>query len=333
MKTILNSFISSKIIGNFGLSNVLTNLEEYFKKEGFKVINVNYLSFSILNKVSKSNMIHIHGCWSFIHLIIFVIGKLYNKKIFMSPHGMLDPYSINNKKIRKFIAWYIYQKLILKNCDAIIVNSVLEKNNLLKLIKHKKIKVIFHGIRFSRNNLKISNKKNVQFVYFSKIHPIKCPLELITIWNKSKILNNYKLNLYGKIEDEKYYQLMKPILMKNKNINYKGALNSRNKFKNLSKHDVLIHTSKTENFGMVILESLASGLFIVCRDSLPWNILEKKKIGKLIKIDQKSLEKNIPILSKKIKTKKQFKIISNFLEKNYSWKNIIVKYIYFYNNI
>ena len=129
---------------------------------------------------------------------------------------------------------------------------------------------------------------------------------------------------------------MKPILSKNNNITYKGILNNKNKFNNLAKHDFLIHTSHTENFGLVILESLASGLFVICRDTLPWKILEKKDIGKLIKIEINYLEKNIPILIKKIRSLKsstQSKKISNFLNENYDWKKIIKKYKYAYNDI
>ena len=62
MKTILNSFLSHKDIGNFGLSNVLTNLETYFKKEGYRVININFINSITIDKVIKSNIIHIHGC-------------------------------------------------------------------------------------------------------------------------------------------------------------------------------------------------------------------------------------------------------------------------------
>jgi len=62
MKTILNSFLSHKNIGNFGLSNVLINLEKFLKKEGFKVDNINNINIKIFEKVRKNNIIHIHGC-------------------------------------------------------------------------------------------------------------------------------------------------------------------------------------------------------------------------------------------------------------------------------
>jgi len=335
MKTILNSFLSHKNIGNFGLSNVLINLEKFLKKEGFKVDNINNINIKIFEKVRKNNIIHIHGCWSILHLLVFLLAKFYKKKIFITPHGMLDPHSMKNKKLKKILAWHLYQKIMIKNADYIIVNSTLEKKNLKKLVNHTKIKVIFHGIIFNKKYLVKKNSTKVKFVYFSRIHSIKCPLELISIWNQSKILSNFKLDLYGEVEDNRYYQKMKPILSSNKNINYFGNLNKKNKFKKLSKYSALIHPSKTENFGMVILESLASGLFIISRNTLPWNVLEKKNIGKLIKIDLKNLEKNIPIIAKRIKllkSKGQFKIIKNFLSENYNWNNIIKKYQSIYNN-
>ena len=40
---------------------------------------------------------------------------------------MIDPISLNQKKIKKKIALFFYQKFIFENSDLIIVNSKIEK--------------------------------------------------------------------------------------------------------------------------------------------------------------------------------------------------------------
>ena len=56
----------------------------------------------------------------------FIIAKLLNIKIILSPHGMADPYSFSLKPIKKF-AWVFFQRFIFQYSDFIIVNSYLEK--------------------------------------------------------------------------------------------------------------------------------------------------------------------------------------------------------------
>ena len=65
--------------------------------------------------------------------IIFFLAKIFKKKIIISPHGMIDPISLNQKDKKK-IALFFYQKFIFENSDLIIVNSKIEK----KIFKNNK---------------------------------------------------------------------------------------------------------------------------------------------------------------------------------------------------
>ena len=76
----------------------------------------------------------------------------------------------------------------------------------------------------------------------------------------------------------------------NKNINYIGPLNN-NIQQNLSKYDVLIHPSKSENFGLVIFEGLSAGLFLILNKIE--NIFRKKIFAKNINFNFKELKDSI----------------------------------------
>ena len=90
-------------------------------------------------------------------------------KIVISPHGMIDPLSFAQKKIKKSFAWLIYQKYIFLFSDLIITNSEFEKKNLLKKLKFSKsIEIIEHGVNISKKKFNIKRSNKLSFVFFSK---------------------------------------------------------------------------------------------------------------------------------------------------------------------
>ena len=319
---------------SYGIGEIIHFLKKNIKikkKINIEVVNFRNLLFKI-DKIKKSRLVHIHGCWSLIHLIIFLISKIYRKKIYFSPHGMLMPHALKIKKLKKKIALIIYQKKILDNCDKIIVNSNLEKKFIKKFSINKKISIIPHGININKKNFfKKNNNKKIKFLFYSRIHPIKGLFELINIWSKSKTLKKMDLHIYGNIEDQTYFNKIKP-LFKN-NIKYLGPINSQNKYRLLKKYNVLIYPSYSENFGIIILEALNAGLYVLIRKNLPWKKLNSK-FGKLININKNSLEKNIISLGKKVKSEKinhNKKYLRNYLISNFGWKKISNLYLKIYN--
>lgn len=326
-------YFSSETKKKFGVYNVISILKNKLKKKFF---------ITISNKVSdiykyNPNIIHIHGCWRPRLLIVFFLAKLSNIKIVLSPHGMIDPISFSQKKTIKIMIWFLYQKYIFEFSNLIIVNSINEKKNLKKKIKNKNIIMIPHGINTDKVKIS-SSKKNGQlsFVFFSRIHPIKNLDNLIDVWISNNFFKKYNLNIYGEIQNKIYFKKIFNKLRNFKKINYLGKLNF-NKIKILSKNDIFIFPSKTENFGLVVLEAMLAGLYIMFNKNLPWNHLIKKGFGSPFDLnDKRSLSrkfKNINKLKNKIRNKK-FRInLKSYLDKNYRWEKVAEKYFKNYSKI
>ena len=45
----------------------------------------------------KPDIIHINGCWKLRLVFFFILAKIFSIKIIISPHGMMDPFSLNQK--------------------------------------------------------------------------------------------------------------------------------------------------------------------------------------------------------------------------------------------
>lgn len=322
-------YTSSEKNKKFGVYKVIEILRRKLKNKQNNIKYSNKISDLIRH---NPDLVHVHGCWKLHLFIIFLISKILKIKIVMSPHGMLDPISISQKKIKKKLGWFFYQKFVLLYSDLIIVNSNNEKKN-IKLITKKKninIKVINHGVEISENfSLKTKKNKNLSFIFYSRIHPSKNLLNLLEIWTKNPFFKNYKLDIYGEIVDMKYYLIAKKIIKYHKNIKFKGKINT-NIQKLISNYNVFVHPSLSENFGLVILEALSAGTFIILNKNLDWKIIEKKGFGMLIKFDYKNLKKAIEIIEKKKEKinninfrKKQL----NFVKKKYNWNYIAQEYL------
>ncbi len=327
-------FVSSEKSNKFGINRVLISLKRYMQKN----ISIDYSNNILSIFQSSPDLIHIHGCWKVKLLIFFLISKIISIKVVISPHGMIDPISLSQKKIKKKLGWYFYQKFIFIYSDLIIVNSLLEKKNLQSKLKvKKKIIIIPHGIEINKNfNLKGKlSRKKLSFVYFSRIHPSKNLEHLVNIWSKNEYLNNLELSIYGAITDKEYFNKIKQRIFNKPNIKYKGSI-YQNLQKKLSNYDIFIFPSNSENFGLVVLEAMNSGLYSLLNKKLPWKILERMGYGNLTKFDSQSLEQIIKKIDKikiKIRKKKFKEQLYNFLKKNHDLKKISNKYIQNYEKI
>jgi len=131
---------TKKKFGIYKVVNILKNTQNKKFKVRFshKIVDIFFF---------KPNIIHIHGCWHPRLILAFILAKLLFKKIVISPHGMIDPFSFSQKKIKKIIAWYLYQKHMFTFSNLIIVNSQSEKKNLAKKFKIlNSLIIIQHGV-------------------------------------------------------------------------------------------------------------------------------------------------------------------------------------------
>ena len=320
-------FISSESNNSFGINQVLISLKTFLGKKCIISSSKNFYNFL----KSKYDIIHIHGCWSLSIFFYFLLSKAINVKVIISPHGMLDPYSLNQKKFIKLIFWHLLQKYIFKYSNQIIVNSLNEKRNILQIIKHPCVVIIPHGIRLDKIvKKKITyNNKNLKFVFFSRIHHVKNLDKLIDIWTNNNNFKNFHLSLYGEISNYKYFNLIKNKILKHKNIKYHGPLN-KNKIKILSKYDVFIFPSKSENFGLVVLEALAAGLYVILNKKLPWKDIANKGFATLINFNNNSLLSVVKKLNKSRNKLRNYNYLKNthiHLNNNYNWHNISNLYL------
>ena len=235
---------------------------------------------SLEKNINKSDIIHLFGGWTFFYLKIQKTASKFKKKIIIHPMGLFDPQSFKQKKIKKEIAWKLYQKKMLLDADLIHCGSYLEEQNLKKL--NNKFKTIVLPFSIDQADLKKKFSKNIhrRCIFFSRLHNQKGLDKLLKAW-KIVADKNWKLDIVG-FGDNKFYK-KKFKLNQYKNIKFfKPVTIKQKKFKLFDNYDFFALPSISESFGLAILESLGRRVPVLTTNKTPWIDIQKKNSGWII---------------------------------------------------
>jgi glycosyltransferase involved in cell wall biosynthesis len=322
------------------------NLDFNFLKNNFKgkVYFIDNFSFIYKNfslrdlNIHKNDrpLFHIHGIWKIFNHNICKLAIKNKIPYILQPHGMLEPWSLNQKKLKKKIALLLYQNFDIKNAKCIIATSYLEYKNLKKLNIKNPIAIIPNGIKAATKIKKIKKNKSFKYVLFlSRIHPKKGIVNLLNAW--SKVANNkWKLKIAGP-GDKRHLKhlenLIKSLKIQN-SVEYIGEINDKKKYEEYKKSDLFVLPSFSENFGIVVAEALSTGLPVITTKQTPWESLNKNSCGWCIEANERSLTDTLnKVFNMSQKDLKKMSINAIKYSKSFYWKNIKRNFSTLYSRI
>lgn len=269
----------SKDISNEFLVHPICS-KAYLKKIYY--INNLFKNYKIINPA----IIHHHGLWQYPIIASYNFSKKKNLPFIISPHGMLEPWSLNQKSFLKNIASQIYQNKIIRSAKYIHATSLMEATNIRNLGFENRITVIPNGINTTFYNINkphnyIYNSKNILFL--SRIHKKKGIELLIESYSylENDLRKNYTVQIVGTGEKNYIAYLNKLIKSKGleQHIKILKPVYGYEKVKLLQDAYIFILPSYSENFGNVIAESLSCGTPVITTLNTPWEILNKTNSG------------------------------------------------------
>ena len=305
-------------------------------KIDFNVIHKNSKKFTnkkYLKKIiESSDIIHIFGGWTLFYIKMNILIFNLKKKIIVHPMGFYEPWSFSQKKIKKLMAWKLYQNKLLLKANLIHCASQNEENSLLKLNSKFKTIVLPFGIDEKNLKKKINNEIHKRCIFFSRLHKKKGLDNLLKAWIEID-QNDWKLDIVGYGDSERYKHIIKD--SKYKNIKFlKPFSKTSKKFKTFENYDLLILPTLNENFGIVILESLARGLPVLTTNETPWSDIQAKDAGWIINssfIELKLVLGQIFRTSKKDLLRKKRNTIK--IAKNFTKEKLSNQYYKVYRNL
>lgn len=257
------------------------NLQEVELYEGFKIIRVNSrfgnyfydlspeMYFYLKKNLNKLNpdIIHLHGYHRLFYIgILYSILKLnFKGPIVFSPH--FDIFS-HDTLAGKYL-WNVYNQIgknVIKYPHSIIAASNYESGNINRILNvpEEKITVIPHGVeKIDFNNEKHQNDSlNLLYVgYLLELKGVQCIIKAIQeLVHKRNI--KVCLNVIGGGPYEDKLKELANKLNVNQFINWVGFIppsDSNKLLEYFKKSDIFLLLSKSENYGIVVPESLTMG--------------------------------------------------------------------------
>ena len=285
--------------------------------------------------VRNGDIIHNHGLWRMPNIYPLSTKKDKDIKIIVSPRGSLSQAALSISKYKKYIFSNLFQQNeLLKKCDGFHATSIKEKDEIRKLGYKQPIAIIPNGIDMPLKAKSNFNQKKIKYLFLGRIHPIKGLDLLIRTW--AKIDNkNISLDICGYSEDLNYYKYLKNITNKLniKNITFSGSVSGESKKQKFIENDIFILPSKSENFGLVVAEAMSYGMPVIVSENTPWQVIEDKECGWIVKLNEQSLLSTINLVKElNSATLKEIGDRGRLLVENkYSWNKLNTKYSQYYN--
>ena len=264
--------------------------------------------------LAQFDIVHIHGIWSPRLHNVAKMCRAAKVPYVIAPRGMLEPWSLKQKWLKKRIARFLYQDKDLKCAAALHATAESEADQFRKLGFKNPVIISPNGVNLpkegavSGQRLAVSDggslelgdrgqelgvrEKRVLFV--SRMHPKKGVLELVEAWGRlvvshqSLVASNWGVELVytlnGEFEREyeaKVKARVQELGLEDKFI-FTGALNDDAKWDAYDRADLFVLPTYSENFGIVVAEALWAGVPVITTKGTPWSELDEYNCGKWI---------------------------------------------------
>lgn len=233
--------------------------------------------FRIFLKEEKPDIVHINGIWAPQNWGFQKVAQELGIKVVLSPHGMLEPWIVSHNPWKKKIGLFLYQNKAIRTADHLHATALMEKESIRNLGYINDIAIIPNGIDLSEIKKKKKYYGSKKIVFLSRIHPKKGIELLLDAWRTTNTAG-WSLEIAGN-GDASYIQILTQNASDINNVHFVGAKYGEEKWDFLRAADVMILPTHSENFGIVVAESLAVGLPVITTKGTPWEDLNAHNCG------------------------------------------------------
>jgi glycosyltransferase involved in cell wall biosynthesis len=234
--------------------------------------------------LKEAQIIHFSSIFFPVTLPLLIISLRLKKVVVISPRGELYNAALQIKPKSKCL-WIALIKRFQRKINFHATNEY-EAGLIKKFFpRARSVEVINNFIKIPEMTIvPVENK----FIFLGRINPIKNIHLLINAFyflvkdNEDATINLVIVGSARLAYEEKYLEELRSQVKElglGSRVSFRGHLEGEEKEKELASAKALVLPSKSENFGNVVLESLAQGTPVIASTGTPWEILDQKKSG------------------------------------------------------
>lgn len=263
----------------------------------------------------KFDLIQMQSMWSKSYHQVAQIARKHNIPYLITPRGMLEPWSLSQKKWKKKLALMLYQMKDLQKAACIFTTAEMEAQHVRDLGVKVPMSVIPNGIETDGYACRTSmDGVKKQILFLSRVHVKKGIEILIEAFNKLRAdsleFRDWSVVIVGNGEAEYVESLRSKVkgLKLEDCIKILPPVFGEAKTKLYQESSLFCLPSYSENFGMVIAEAMSCGVPAITTNGTPWQLLNgdcttmgasldmldgDKRTGWCIELSVENLEKSL----------------------------------------
>lgn len=236
------------------------------------------------------DIFHNHSLWMMPNVYPGQVARRFQIPFVVSPRGCFTEYALSIGSPVKRVFWPLVQRSALEMTSLFHATAESEVADIRRMGYQQPVAVIPNGI-----DLPIPMPRTEfgyrRLLFLGRIHPNKGLDMLLQSWKAVEDrFTDWQLSIVGPDDGGYLNQVMKLSAdLALKRVEFKGPKFGVQKWQAYSNADIFVLPSYSENFGMSVVESLASGVPAIVSKGAPWSGLESVGAGWWIDIGIDSL--------------------------------------------
>lgn len=261
---------------------------------------INYspeLKSQILRKKTEISVVCVHGFWAPVLESACRSALSAGLPVVISPHGMFSRYSLTTRGFRKKIGLALGYRRTLERVTMYHATSRQEELEIRNLGLKQHIFIAPNGVETAVESepRPEAGDRTKTLLFVSRIHPKKGLPMLMRAWSRlADSRPDWQLCVVGP-DELNHLTEVKRIRddLDIPRVTFSGAIYGKEKLSMMSKADVFVLPTYSENFGLVVAEALSVGTPVLTTNQTPWSKLDDIGCGWCVSADEDSILKGL----------------------------------------
>lgn len=307
----------------------------------------NPFAFRDLNAfVRDADVLHIHGLWDITGLLAARLARLNRKPYVLTPHGMLDRWSLDQKKTKKRLGLKLGFARMVRNSALLHVLNADEYLRLVEVQPPSNVATIPNGVPFSQYaTLPIRGRFRASYpeigdhpyvLFMSRLHHKKgLDILALAFQELRASVRDVQLVVIGPDQGALApFQKQVSALGIAEHVHILGGIYGRQKIEALRDASVYCLPSRQEGFSVAILEAMACGVPCVVTTGCNFPEVARAGAGLIVELDPKRIAEALQtVLEDQAASAMMGRRARTLVLENYTWKKIAEQMLSVYQRV
>ena len=252
-------------------------------------------------------------------------------KLVVAPRGCLASWALKRRWLKKKVFGWLFQNQVLSQADMFHATSEKEYMEIRAQGYRQPVAIVPIGMDIpeivgGKTTVGCQKSGAKKVLFLGRLHRVKGVDRLLLAWEHAARAG-WELVIAG--PDCGMLDELKGIVEVRRlpRVSFVGEINGPAKYEFLASGDIYVLPSDTENFGITVAESLASGTPVIASRGTPWRGVEQERCGRWVPIGVEPLAaalKDMMEMSDEVRTAMGVRG-REWIRRDFSWRGVSEK--------